>query len=153
MWTLIHPTEYELILSTGEKLHIAEFDVDVYPILLHPSVSKACKSVLLRVPKISREIMEEAKSGYDDRFKPLLKARPDGALLKVLNHQCGLRKECAMFTDGCSTKNIRPRNGGGFPECFEFVPEHDDPDSAAKSVGTSIIHAWREGMYSIIIHN
>lgn len=155
---IIHPVEYIIDLSTGEDLQIAEFDPNRIPEMNNPDVMCASSDILDRCTKASREILEEAKHGYDSRLKPLLRTPPVGALLKFPFPLCSERLSCSMYDKTrCSTKNIF-RQGGAFPECWEaeidpLIKFSTTIIVASRALRTAIVHSWRQGMYSIIVLN
>ena len=156
---MIPPTladEYTIRLTTGETLGIAELDTERSPALLHPGVAAACEGLLRHCTRVPREIMEEAKSGYDGRFKPLLRASPNGCMLKSDPHGCRLIGDCAMaFKPVCTLRNIDTKHKP-LPICWEYAaPPIDDLEvhNAAVDLGSCIGHAWRRGLYVVVVDN
>ena len=156
MLTVIDPVDYIIDLSTGEELHIAEFDPDRIPEMKEAAVIKASFGVLDYCTKVSRDIIEEAKGGYDTRLKALLKTPPIGALLKIPLHICHERTSCSMYVPSkCTTKNVNPSGESvdSFPECFESETDKSSPEIMLKSriLNTAIIQSWRQNRYVVII--
>ena len=152
---IITPFNYLITLSTGEKITVAEFDAEHIPTLRVKSVFDASKDVISRCSIVSRQVMEEAKKGLDTKFKHLLRSPPYGALLKIQSSVCSEKKLCSMYSSmKCTTKNIS-KNGGAFPECFEYqILDNKLPpliEENVKSLCTAIILALRAGWYPILI--
>ncbi len=150
---MIPPTiadEYPVRLSTGETIQIAEIDEERSPALVHPEVRKAVAGLLTHCCHVSREIMEEAKGGYDGRLKPLLRAQPLGCMVKAEPHECRLLYDCGMaYRPVCTLHNPRE-----LPICWEFNPPettHPEVRTAAVELGSVIGHAWRRGLYVFIV--
>lgn len=148
----VHLVEYELGLSTGERILVAEADPGLHPGIAAGVVLAACESVVARVPRVTREVADCAKLGDDAGLKAAMKAQPAGALLKVKNHVCSQAGDCAMFTKNCSARNVKGQRGL-FPECWEYEPEADagDLDPDARGLGTAVVHAWRDGRYVLLV--
>lgn len=152
----IFPVDYIIDLSTGEELKIAEFDPERIPEMKNPDILYASTDVLNLCTRISREILEEAKHGYDTRLKPLLRTPPIGALLKAPMPFCAERWSCSMYSKmECSVRNIS-KCGGAFPECWEaeadkLVRLPVDILDASRALRTAVIHSWRQGMYAMIV--
>lgn len=149
----IAPTEYNLSLSTGEQITIAELDPVHVPELAHPAALAGCASLLAKVSHIEREFLEEAKLGYDANFLRRLRSAPHLCLVQVANPSCALNdlRECVMASPICHTKQIKGKLGI-FPECFTYLPEiEEDPEEHARSLGTAIVLAWRKGYYAVVV--
>jgi hypothetical protein len=149
--------EYIIRLTTGETLTIAELDTERSPALLIPQVAKACDGLLRHCTRVTREIMEEAKGGYDARFKPLLRASPQGCMAKADPHVCRLIRDCAMASGPiCTLRNSNQRSRAPLPICWEF-PAPVIPDlevqNAIIELGSCIGHAWRRGLHVVIVDN
>ena len=156
MLTVIDPVDYIIDLSTGEELHIAEFDPGRIIEMKDPAVIAASSRILDFCTKVSRDIIEEAKGGYDSRLKPLIKTPPIGALLKIPLHIGYERTSCSMYVPSkCTTKNVNPsgESVGSFPECFESETDKSSPEIMLKSriLNTAIIQSWRQNRYVVII--
>jgi hypothetical protein len=152
----IFPVDYIVDLSTGEELKIAEFDPERIPEMKDLDVINASSDVLDLCTRVPREILEEAKKGYDTRLKPLLRTPPVGTLLRAPMPLCNERWSCSMYNKmGCSLRNISEK-GGAFPECWEIEADKLVKLSAdilddSRALKTAIIHVWRQGAYSIIV--
>lgn len=149
----ITPTEYNLNLSTGETITIAELDPVHVPELEQKVALDGCASLLAKVSFIRREFLEEAKLGYDSNFLRFLRSPPHLCLVQVANPSCALNniRECVMASPICNTKQIK-RGLGVFPECFTYLPEIDkDPEEHARSLGTAIVLAWRKSRHVVIV--
>lgn len=153
---MIHPVEYLIDLSTNETIHIAEFDPDRILEMQNQSVLEASHDVLEQCTKMPREVIEEAKHGYDTNFKILLRTPPVGALLKLPLPLCSERSVCSLYKiSKCTTKNVDDKVGN-FPICFEsdfpvktlFTKE---VVSVSRDLKSSIIHSWGKGMYVILV--
>jgi hypothetical protein len=147
--------EYIIRLTTGETLWIAELDTERSPALLHPKIVAACEGLLRHCTRVHREIMEEAKAGYDGRFKPLLRSPPNGCMVKADPPICRLIRECAMaFVPVCTLHNLDGK--APLPVCWEFsAPPVEDKEvyNSAIELGMCIGHAWRRGLYAVIVDN
>jgi hypothetical protein len=124
---------------------VAEFDPERVPSMTAEVLALAAGTVE-RCTVAPRDVIEEAKRGYDMRLKPLLRASPVGSLVRVPLTLCSERGWCSMYDPNkCTTRNIK-RNGGDFPGCWEA-----DTDEKARGLCTAIVHAWRQGYYPIIV--
>ena len=149
---LIVPNDYTLDLSSGETIIVSEFDPVHIPELKSDVVLKGCASIFAKVTRVSREMLEDAKIGYDAPLMKRLGSPPVICLMRVANPSCSMNdiKECSMASDACTTKNTK-KSLGLFPECFAYLPEADDVNDDAASVGTAIILAWRQNKYAIVV--
>jgi hypothetical protein len=148
--------EYPVRLSTGEVIAISEIDAERSPALAHPEVRKLLSGLLQHCCHVSRDIMEEAKAGYDTQFKALLRAVPMGCMLKAEPHRCRLINECSMASQMVCTLHNCARGPSSLPICWEYdSPASADAEvlEAAISLGTIIGHAWRQGRYVCIVDN
>jgi hypothetical protein len=154
---MIPPTiadEYPVRLSTGETIQVAELDEERSPALVEPRVRAAVEGLLQQCSFVSREIMEEAKAGYDTRFKAQIRSQPLGCMIKAEPHICRLINDCAMaFKPVCTLHNAMP-----FPKPLPICWEFDPPGTidlevrrAAVELGSIIGHAWRRGLYVFIV--
>ena len=149
--------EYPLRLSTGETIQVAEIDAARSPALIVPQIRKAIERLLAHCCHVPREIVEEAKGGYDTRLKPLLRSQPMGCMIKAEPSICRHIDGCSMaFKPICTLHNCRPSQTP-LPICWEFSPSqsmaHLEARTAAIDVGTIIGHAWRRGFYVFIVDN
>ena len=147
--------EYPLYLSTGETIKITEIDAERSPITNHPKIREALDGLLQHCSHISREIVEEAKGGYDTNFKLLLRAQPMGCMAKANPHECLHIRDCAMAMKSvCTLHNCLPSKTP-LPICWEFSPSIKIDDIEIKSsvieLGTIIGHSWRTGKYIILV--
>jgi hypothetical protein len=146
--------EYPVRLSTGETIQVAEIDEERTPLLADPQVKKAISGLLQHCCHTTRDVMEEAKGGYDGRFKLCLRAAPIGCMIKSEPHICRLIDDCAMaYKPVCTLHNASPQSPKPLPICWEFDPPVDDPvtRTAAAELGSVIGHAWRRGLYVVIV--
>ncbi len=120
---------YKIRLSTREFINITEF-------IETPLLDR----ILDLCTKMPREIIEEAKMGYDTNFKKLL-GRDPKSCLGILDASCDLKSECQMFNSSeCSSKFLR-RGKPSFPICFHFND----------SISSDIISCWRNDSYVILV--
>jgi hypothetical protein len=147
--------EFPIRLSTGETILVAEIDAERSPALQNKDVRAAVDGLLRHCTHVSREIIEEAKAGYDTRFKPLLRAAPHGCMAKANPHQCRLITQCAMaHRPVCTLHNIA--TFPSLPICWEFDPppvKNPMIMTAAIDLGTVIGDAWRRDLYVLIVDN
>jgi hypothetical protein len=148
--------EYPIRLSTGETIQVAEIDAERSPALAHVQIRAAVDGLLQHCCHVSREIVEEAKGGYDARFKPLLRAQPAGCMIKSDPHECRLMHDCAMaIRHVCTLRNQNVQTP--LPICWEYAPpvilQDMELRNAAIELGSVIGHAWRRGLYVIIVDN
>jgi len=147
--------EYSLHLSTGETIKIAELDAERSPALNHPQILKVLDGLLKHCSHMSREVVEEAKGGYDANFKKLLRAQPTGCMAKAEPAICLLINECAMANKlVCTLHNCLPSKTS-LPVCWEFSPSVPiaslEIRSAIIDLGTIIGHSWGNGSFVIIV--
>jgi len=146
--------EYPVHLSTGEVIQISEIDAERSPALAHPDVRKAVEGLLLHCCHASREIMEEAKGGYDTRFKLCIRSQPIGCMIKAEPHQCRLINDCSMaYKPVCTLHNAAP-SPKPLPICWEFDPPKTESPwvrVAATDLGTVIGQAWRNNKYVFLV--
>jgi hypothetical protein len=147
--------EYPLRLTTGETIQIAEIDSERSPALLIPQVRMALDGLLTQCCHVSREIMEEAKGGYDTNLKPLLRSSPIGCMIKAEPAICRHIESCAMALKSiCTLHNCRS-NSNPLPVCWEYsLPAsiaHLEIRTAIIELGTLIGHSWRKNQFVIIV--
>lgn len=143
---LITPTEYSLELSTGEKIHLSEFDPELIPELADPKIVLACSHILVHATWMPRAVVEEAKRGLDTRFNLLLRTSSIGCLLKAIRPDCALRKSCQMAAPGCTLRNISGKKGK-FPDCWTY----EGGSLRAEALGSAVARAWKEGRYAVMV--
>lgn len=151
----IYQVDYIIDLSTGEKLHISEFDPERIPEMQDLNVINASSDVLDHCTMVPRNVMEDAKHGYDTEFKKLLRTPPIGALLKTKQTLCSERDVCSMYdASKCTTRNIA-KGSYALPICWEADVSHtkynDHITAASRTLRTAVIHAWRRGMLAVRI--
>lgn len=146
--------EYPLRLSTGETIQVAEIDAERSPALAIPQIRKSIESLLKHCCLVPREIVEEAKGGYDTRLKPLLRSQPRGCMIKTEKPICLHIESCSMASKPiCTLHNCAP-SSTPLPICWEFSPPpmaHLEARTATIDLGTLIGHAWRLGKYVFIV--
>lgn len=145
------PNRYKLRLSTGEEILVAEIDIGMLE--APEAVLRASSIVTTLCTSISREIMEEAKMGYDTRFLKCLRSPPIGCLLRVYSPRCSLFKDCTMANAReCTTKNST-RKGGKFPSCWSYDVSYVDAEIVAevREFCDAVIHSWRENHHVILV--
>lgn len=146
--------EYEITLSTGERLTISEFDPDVIPELHDEEVRKACASVLKLCSYMSRAVVEGAKRGDLKPFERALKTPSYGCLLKIDTPECSEVRSCIFVKSKECTTKYQIKKLGKFPICWSYrVPSgySQSLTISAQILATSIVNEWREGRYVIII--
>ena len=148
--------EYALSLSTGEEIFITELDSERSPIILDSQIQKHIECMTKHCCNIPRDIIEEAKGGYDTKFKRLLRSQPIGCMAKSESHECLLIYECSMAIKSvCTLHNCLPTKTP-LPICWEFSPLEKINDVKIKSVvieiGTIIGQAWRNNSYLILVN-
>ena len=150
----MHRIEYELTLSTGERIKILELDPGAVPELLDEEVMAAADPVVSRCPRVRRQDLEDAKRGHTKRLEAVLGTPPIGHLLMMASPVCGEVGTCSSADRSvCTTRNSaggRPFLGR-FPICWEFdvnrkVSRKVGPraSSAARELASHIVNAWRE---------
>jgi hypothetical protein len=150
---MIDSVDYQLTLSTGERITVLELDPDRIPVLRDRGVLAAAAGVLRRCTFAPRPALEMAKAGFDRDLLPLLRG-PDIGLLKSERPACRLLDECSMAVVArCTLRNIRTKKDKT-PGCWEYGPEGgltEEVRRAAMDVGTSVGHALMARHYPVLV--
>lgn len=154
----MHRTEYELLLSTGETVRLMELDPDAVEELRSPEILEAVSSILLIVPKVPRDVLEEAKMGHTKRLEQVMGTPPLGLLMKMERPICAEIRTCATADiRACTTRNLNRKEPiiGRFPMCWEFSVDKKKHNIkvavAARALASCIINAWREDRRVLIV--
>ena len=139
--------EYNLTLGTGEELSFAEFDPELVPELTHPGVLEASSFILSLCTHVSREIIEKAKIRDMRGLERVLSTPPYGCLKKIDRPICSQIRDCVSADKRTCTTHYLKKTIGVFPLCWSYKVELDD----AKYLCGTIVNAWKEGKYVLII--
>lgn len=146
--------EYELDLSTGERLSFCELDLELVPELGNDDLRLALSFILGLCTHIDKGVVEKAKRGDVKPFERLLRTPPYGCLLKLDRPVCSQIRSCASAkARECTTKNL-VRKIGKFPFCWTYNLPEGTPESvslSAQYIASHIVGAWKEGRYVIIV--
>lgn len=151
MYSIIELVEYELDLSTGERLKVSELDPDRISDGPTKEYVKSNPDALIKCTRMSRETIEHAKLGYDTPFKSSLKSPPQAMLLKFIGKTCFERKSCASYdSSACTSEGFKKKNGKfELMQCWVF----DSQSVEEREVMTVVLRAWFEGRTVIIVNN
>lgn len=142
--------EYNIDLSTGENIKIAEFDSVTNKFIWNHE--EELHELLNIITKCNRKTIEDAKKGYSKDFEKSMKAPPYGCLLKLKKPICSEKNDCVSYKPKtCTTKNIKKKLGQ-FPDCWNFWFEDEVPYQI-RLFANRVIHYWREGFYVVIVHD
>lgn len=147
-------SEYNLLLSTGEKISVSELDPESIPCLMDDAVLLAAAPFLVLCTRAPRQAVEDAKSGLPESLEAFLSTPPAGCLVKVQPHACAEVRHCVISDrTKCSTRySLRKRPA--FPRCWTAsVLSHGSPEvvSQARDLADSIVSAWRDGRHVVLV--
>ena len=139
--------EYDLPLSNGEILRIAEYNFGLLESEFI-TILKNRNPPLDRLTYVNAGIMEEVKIGYDRNFVSLLRTPPISLMQKVGSLKCYDRRECASYDPIDCLMRMKPvREPKAFPVCWQS----DRKDDVERMLWTSILFHVREGRNVIIV--
>jgi hypothetical protein len=125
--------EYRLPLSTGEVIAVAEADSGRLPVLEDPRVLAAADDVLRRCTRAPREVVDEAKI-----------SRP----------VCAEISTCVIADRRRCTAAGKTKKGPDFPLCWTYAVDPGLPQEvamAARDLADSVVGAWRDGRYVLMV--
>jgi hypothetical protein len=154
---LMEPVTYFLQLNTGEEIEVLELDKERIEALRIPEITKSLESLLKLCNSVTRLAVEEAKRRYSHRLEEELRIPPLKAMLKLDKPACIEFKYCPAADDIlCVTNEVVKKRKKSLPVCWEYGSYEKDGLKGnnrvmADDLSRSIVHAWNEGRYVLLI--
>jgi len=147
--------EYNLELSTGERIQVSELDESRYPPLSDKVVLLTAAAVVVHCTHAARDVVEDAKSGLPERLEDFIRTPPEGCLMKLESPVCSEISQCAIANRShCTTRYRTKASGAAFPFCWTYsVKAYGSPEQKAQGqdLCDSIVDAWRGGRLVVIV--
>ena len=143
--------EYTLLASTGESILISELDPERISDLSMRSWVESNPSTLSRCTTVTREVMEQAKIGYDKPFLEALSSPPASMLFKFKGSRCAHRKSCLSWSAPSCTLDGKPpkKRGLKLMQCWSYDGQTVDESEVLNAV----VRAWLDGRNVVIIRD
>ncbi len=127
---MMAPMDYVLVLGTGERIEIVEYDYERFPgvLTLPEDIVRGCAVM-------SREDVESAKRGWDQGLRKALRD-PVSGLMNVQSPTCSHSHDCVMFRDStCTAWNVSLKKP--IPVCYERIL-----GGVLQELATSVVLSW-----------